>query len=79
MVIPPAIRCVRTPDGVDIAYWTLGRGPVLLHTPNVQLGHLHAEWAVPSMRRWYQSLAHCFTVVRCDHRGGGLSGRTVRG
>lgn len=71
----PSIRYVRTSDGVDIAYWKLGRGPVLLHTPNVQLGHARSEWAVEGMRRWYENLARHFTVVRYDHRGGGLSSR----
>lgn len=71
------MQYVRTDDGADIAYWTLGRGPVLLHSPNVQLGRLHAEWSVEAMRRWYEALARTFTVVRYDHRGGGLSGRGV--
>lgn len=73
----PAIHYVRTHDGFDVAYWTLGRGPILLHSPNVQLGHLHAEWSVEGMRRWYEALARSFTVVRYDHRGGGLSSRGV--
>lgn len=74
--IPPSVRYVRTRDDVDIAYWKLGRGPVLLHTPNVQLGHAQAEWSVEGMRRWYGDLARHFTVVRYDHRGGGLSSRS---
>ncbi|MGD2068168.1 MAG: alpha/beta fold hydrolase [Gemmatimonadota bacterium] len=71
----PSIRYAGTSDGVDIAYWKLGRGPVLLHSPNVQLGHARAEWSIEGMRRWYESLARHFTVVRYDHRGGGLSSR----
>jgi DNA-binding CsgD family transcriptional regulator/pimeloyl-ACP methyl ester carboxylesterase len=72
---PPPIRYTRTSDGVDIGYWKLGRGPVLLHSPNVQLGHARSEWSVEGMRRWYEHLARHFTVVRYDHRGGGLSSR----
>ncbi len=75
--IPPSVRYVRTSDGADIAYWKLGRGPVLLHTPNVQLGHAQSEWSVEGMRRWYSHLSRRFTVVRFDHRGGGLSSRGV--
>ena len=75
MPATPAVRYARTVDGVDIAYWSLGRGPALLHSPNVQLGHLLAEWSVDAMRGWYRGLARTFTVVRYDHRGGGLSSR----
>ena len=32
----PSIHYVRTGDGADIAYWALGQGPLLLHSPNVQ-------------------------------------------
>jgi DNA-binding CsgD family transcriptional regulator/pimeloyl-ACP methyl ester carboxylesterase len=71
----PPIRYVRTPDGFDIAYWMLGRGPVLLHTPNVQLGHVRSEWSIEGMRSWYEDLSRSFTLVRYDHRGAGLSTR----
>jgi pimeloyl-ACP methyl ester carboxylesterase len=69
------IRYARTHDGFDIAWWKLGHGPLLLHSGNVQLGHVREEWSVPAMRRWYGTLARSFTVVRYDHRGGGLSSR----
>lgn len=75
MTAAPTIRYVRGADGLALAYWTLGRGPVLLHSPNVQLGHARSEWSVEGMRRWYRGLARSFTVVRYDHRGGGLSSR----
>ncbi|MEJ2504625.1 MAG: alpha/beta fold hydrolase, partial [Gemmatimonadota bacterium] len=71
----PAIQYVRTRDDFDIAYWRTGRGPPLLHAPNVQLGHLRDEWSVNGMKRWYTGLSRSFSVVRYDHRGGGLSGR----
>lgn len=75
MVAGPPVRYARTPDGLDLAYWTLGRGPVLLHTPNVQLGHVRSEWSIGGMRSWYETLARHFTLVRYDHRGAGLSSR----
>lgn len=74
MATPP-IRFTQTRDAFDIAYWTLGRGPVLVHTSNVQLAHARAEWSVEGMQLWYEALARSFTVVRYDHRGGGLSSR----
>ncbi|MCG6954492.1 MAG: alpha/beta fold hydrolase [Gemmatimonadetes bacterium] len=79
MAPAPAVRYARTADGADIAYWRLGSGPIVLHAPNVQLGHLQAEWSVDGMRRWYQDLARTFTVVRYDHRGGGMSSRNGPG
>jgi len=75
MSTAPAILYAYTDDGVDVAYWKRGRGPVLLHSPNVQLGHARSEWSVDGMRSWYEALARHFTVVRYDHRGGGLSSR----
>ena len=71
----PAIRYARTDDGFDIAYWKLGRGPTLVHLPNVQLSHLLSEWTIDGVQRWYRALARSFAQVRLDHRGGGLSSR----
>lgn len=71
---PPPVRYARSADGADIAWWSLGRGRVFLHVPNVQLSHLHAEWNVPGVRRFYEGLARAFRVVRFDHAGSGLSG-----
>jgi len=76
MIALPAISYVQTEDGKDIAYWKIGRGPLLILTPNVQLGHLRDEWSIPGMKQWFETLARSFTVVRYDHRGGGLSNRS---
>ena len=75
MTPTPAIQYAPTPDGFDIAYWRIGRGPVLIHVPNVQLSHVRTEWTIPGVRRWYETLARTFTLVRFDHRGSGLSSR----
>ena len=73
----PPIQYARTDDGVNIAYWTLGDGPVLVHEQIPALSHLEFEWQHPSLRTWYERLAQSFTVVRFDHRGRGLSDRDL--
>ncbi len=75
MSTAPAIRYARTQDGFDIAYWKLGRGPTLIHSPNVQLSHVRSEWGIDGVRHWYEALARSFSLVRFDHRGSGLSSR----
>ena len=69
----PPFHFARTDDGVNIAYWTLGKGPpvVILNPPS--LSHLALEWTVPGMRRWYECMGNNHEVVRCNFRGTGLS------
>lgn len=78
MLSTPTVRYVHPEPGVDVAYWSLGRGPALLWVPNLQLSHLGAEWSIPSMRAVYEELARSRTLVRLDPRGGGLSSRGRR-
>jgi hypothetical protein len=40
----PKIRYAKTSDGVNIAFWTVGEGPALLHTPPYPLGNIRLEW-----------------------------------
>ena len=70
----PPIQYCRTEDGVNIAYWTLGKGPSLVHTPFTP-SDLVAEWEVPAWRDWYLRLAENFTVIKFDRRGSGMSQR----
>jgi pimeloyl-ACP methyl ester carboxylesterase/DNA-binding CsgD family transcriptional regulator len=69
----PPIQYARTDDGVNIAYWTLGEGPPLLHLINHAFSHVELEWRVPAIRDWYEKLATRFQVVRLDFRSSGLS------
>jgi class 3 adenylate cyclase len=70
----PQIRYARTRDGVNLAYWAVGSGPVLviidLPTSNVQF-----EWNQPGSRLFYQPVTRIAKLVRYDHRGFGLSDR----
>jgi pimeloyl-ACP methyl ester carboxylesterase/DNA-binding CsgD family transcriptional regulator len=73
----PRVRYARTTDGVAIAFWTIGRGSPLVHTPPFPLGHLLFEWQNRANRAYYEKLAEQHTVIRYDGRGAGLSEREV--
>ena len=70
------ISFVETRFG-EIAYATVGSGPVLLCDLG-WLGHLGASWEAPPVRRFFERLGEEFTVVRYDKLGTGLSGRERR-
>jgi class 3 adenylate cyclase len=62
---------------VDIAYWTIGEGPLIVQTPLLPYSHIEMEWQVAELREWYLNLADEATLVRYDGRGNGLSERDV--
>ncbi|MGF1465460.1 MAG: alpha/beta fold hydrolase [Sandaracinaceae bacterium] len=66
------IRMCTTPDGVRIAYATVGSGPPLVKTA-VWLNHLEHDWRSPVWRPYLQALARGRTLVRYDQRANGLS------
>lgn len=66
------IRFCATPDGVRIAYATVGRGPPLVKTAN-WLSHLDHDWKTPVYRHLLGALAQDHLLVRYDERGNGLS------
>jgi class 3 adenylate cyclase/pimeloyl-ACP methyl ester carboxylesterase len=66
------VRFCTTPDGVQIAYATVGDGPPLLKAPN-WLNHLEYEWRNPSWGPVFAALARRHRLVRFDQRGNGLS------
>jgi pimeloyl-ACP methyl ester carboxylesterase/DNA-binding SARP family transcriptional activator len=70
------IRFCAAPDGVRIAYATLGQGPPLLKTAN-WMSHLEYDWKSPLWRHMARELSRDFRLVRYDQRGNGLSDRTV--
>ena len=73
----PAIQFAQTPDGVSIAFSTLGEGEPLVYMPTMLFSHLQLEWQNPDWRRWQERLARKRKVVRYDGRGSGLSERNV--
>ena len=66
------ISFTTTPDGVRIAYATVGSGPPLVKAAS-WLTHLEYEWQSPVWRHWLQELAQAHTLIRYDRRGCGLS------
>jgi len=66
------IRFCMAPDGVQIAYATVGSGPLLVKAPN-WLNHLEYDWKSPVWRHLLQELCRDHTLVRFDQRASGLS------
>ena len=70
------IRFCTAPDGVQLAYSTMGQGTPLMKTGH-WLTHLEFELGSPIWSHLYRELARHHTLVRYDTRGNGLSDRTV--
>jgi pimeloyl-ACP methyl ester carboxylesterase/DNA-binding SARP family transcriptional activator len=66
------IQFCRTPDGVRLAYATVGTGPPLVKVAN-WLTHLEYDWESIVWRHWLRALAQDHTLIRYDERGCGLS------
>ncbi len=60
------------PDGVRIAYASVGRGPPILKAAN-WLNHLELDWGSPIWSRTFAALSARRTLIRYDERGNGLS------
>ena len=73
----PLVRFTTTDDGLRIAHWARGDGPLLVSLPALPHSHVVAEWAMPECRRFYEALASGHKLVRYDSRGTGLSERDV--
>jgi class 3 adenylate cyclase len=71
-VEPPEIEYVRTSDGVDIAYATLGRGRPIVLMPEYSLA-----WTmvceIPEWIPFFERLAENYRLVLIDPRGSGNS------
>jgi pimeloyl-ACP methyl ester carboxylesterase len=63
--------CVA-PDGVQIAYASVGKGFPIFKAPN-WLNHIEYEWRSPLWGPAFAALAKNHELVRFDQRGGGLS------
>jgi pimeloyl-ACP methyl ester carboxylesterase len=68
------IQYCTAPDGVRLAYATIGSGAKLVRTPH-WFSHLEHDLDSPVMRHTILALAHRHTVLRYDARGIGMSQR----
>ena len=59
------IRFCTAPDGVRIAYATVGQGLPLVKTAN-WLSHLEYDWNSPVWRHWLRELSRNHTLIRYD-------------
>jgi class 3 adenylate cyclase len=66
------VRFATAPDGVQIAWASVGEGPPVLKAPN-WLNHLEYEWRSPVWGPAFAELARHWRLVRFDERGNGLS------
>lgn len=66
------VRFAVAPDGVQLAWASIGEGPPVLKAPN-WLNHLEYEWRSPVGGPMYAELARHCRLVRFDQRGNGLS------
>jgi class 3 adenylate cyclase/pimeloyl-ACP methyl ester carboxylesterase len=66
------INYCRAPDGVRLAYATVGTGPPLVKTAN-WMNHVEYDWESTVTRHFFIALARDFALLRYDARGNGLS------
>jgi class 3 adenylate cyclase/pimeloyl-ACP methyl ester carboxylesterase len=71
------VQFATAPDGVQIAWASIGEGPPVLKAPN-WLNHLDYEWRSPIWGPVFAELARHWRLVRFDQRGNGLSDWDVR-
>ncbi|MDX1383627.1 MAG: alpha/beta fold hydrolase, partial [Thermoanaerobaculia bacterium] len=70
------IRFCTTPDGVRIAYASVGEGTPVIKAAN-WLNHLQQDWQSPVWSHLVGGLAREHELVRYDARGNGLSDWTI--
>ena len=66
------VHFAAAPDGVQIAWASIGQGRPVLKGPN-WLNHIEYEWRSPVWGPVLAELAHHCQLVRFDQRGNGLS------
>ena len=65
--------CTGT-DGVNLAYYILGKGPAIV-IPPAWISHIKLDWESPYTRPFLERLASHHSLIRYDKHGCGLSDR----
>jgi len=73
----PPTRYATTPDGVKVAYFSIGQGPVVVMLYPYHMNHLQLNWRVRLHRHAMEVLATENSLVALDFRGAGISQRNV--
>ena len=74
MTRPPETRYATAPDGVSIAYQTVGDGPVDLVLELESFGNVEIMWELEALTDLFERLAGFSRLVLHDKRATGLSG-----
>jgi pimeloyl-ACP methyl ester carboxylesterase/DNA-binding CsgD family transcriptional regulator len=67
-----SIRYLKTNDGVELAWATMGKGPPLIKAAN-WLTHLQYDLESPVWKHWIRFFAQHFHFIRYDERGCGMT------
>ena len=73
----PETRYAQTPDGVYIAYQTVGDGPIDIVWQFDWLGNVDTIWEYRPYAEWFHGLASFSRLILHDRRGTGASSRNV--
>jgi class 3 adenylate cyclase len=73
----PETHYAETPDGVYIAYQTLGEGPIDIVWQFEWMGNVDTIWEYRPFAEWFRGLASFSRLILHDRRGTGASSRTV--
>jgi class 3 adenylate cyclase len=73
----PETKYAKTPDGVYIAYQTVGDGPIDIVWQFDWLGNVDTIWEYRPSAEWFRGLASFSRLILHDRRGIGASSRNV--
>ena len=71
----PEVRYAKTPDGIHLAYQTVGEGPIdIVYVPGY-VSNIELNWDNPRLARSLRRLASFSRLIVMDRRGTGCSDR----
>ncbi len=73
----PETHYLKTPDGVYIAYQTVGDGPIDIVWQFEWMGNVDTIWEYRPFAEWFRGLASFSRLILHDRRGTGASSRNV--